>query len=512
LDLVEVLDWAGDALTRVDRGAFFQLFEEQHAVTYFYEPFLEANNPVLKKQLGVWFTPPKIVRYMVERVDRALRTELGIEAGLADPRVYVLDLCCGTGAYPVEVLRRIARTLTERGEGALAAEELKHAALTRVFGFEILPAPFVIAHLQLGLLLQEQGTPLSDAGRERAAIYLTNALTGWAVPTPSVQQAPLAPELLAERDAAEHVKRDAPILVVLGNPPYNAFAGVSPAEELGLVEPYKAGLVSRWGIRKFNLDELYVRFFRVAQRRIADTTGEGIVCFISNFSYLSDPSFATMREHLLGDFDSLWFDSLNGDSRETGKRTPDGLSDPSIFSTETNREGIRVGTSVSLLVKHSGARRTPTVRYRQFWGVAKRSELLDSLDALDFESSYQPVTPIAENRFSFRPMLATDEYRSWPTPQELCDRAPISGLLEMRHGALIDIDRNALERRLRAYYDPSIDWFLSCCVADRQWDRVHRPLSLAPLRRRRRTSPRGRVATLPTSGSRTLTARRMWPR
>lgn len=139
-----------------------------------------------------------------------------------------------------------------------------------------------------------------------------------------------------------------PILVVLGNPPYNAFAGTSPEEEAELVEPYKEGLQSKWGIKKFNLDELYVRFLRIAERRIA-ATGRGIVCYISSYSYLSDPSFVVARECLISQFDRIWIDSLNGDSRETGKRTPSGDPDPSVFSTPYNRAGIRVGTAVGLL-------------------------------------------------------------------------------------------------------------------------------------------------------------------
>src|SRR5207302_9357932 len=115
-----------------------------------------------------------------------------------------------------------------------------------------------------------------------------NSLTGWEPPKGPKANLPLFPELEQERDAAEHVKRDVPILVVLGNPPYNAFAGTSPEEEQGLVEPYKEGLIKTWGIKKFNLDELYIRFFRIAERCIVQgQVGRGIVCFISNFSYLS---------------------------------------------------------------------------------------------------------------------------------------------------------------------------------------------------------------------------------
>ena len=194
MHLEEVLDWAGEALNRVDRTSFFSTFEQQHAVQYFYEPFLEAFDPELRKQLGVWYTPPEIVKYMVARVDQVLRSELGIADGLADPRVVVLDPCCGTGAYLVEVLNRIAETLGEKGGDALIANDLKTAAMKRVFGFEILPAPFVISHLQIGLALDRFGAPFAENGKERAGVCLTNALTGWEPPVGPKQHL-LFPEL-----------------------------------------------------------------------------------------------------------------------------------------------------------------------------------------------------------------------------------------------------------------------------------------------------------------------------
>ncbi len=375
LELVELLDRAAGALNRVVRGEFFEHFEDEHAVQYFYEPFLEAYDPELRKQLGVWYTPPEIVKYQVARVDRVLREELDLPDGLADPNVVVLDPCCGTGAYLVEVLHSIAATLRERGGDDLVASDLKRAAMERIFGFEILPAPFVVSHLQLASLLQNQGTPLKQNLGERVGVYLTNALTGWKPPKGPKQQVMQWAELQAERDAAEEVKRDKKILVVLGNPPYNAFAGVSPDEEQGLVEPYKANLNKPvkdggWGIKKFNLDDLYVRFFRLAERRIAEMSGKGVVSFISNFSYLSDPSFVVMRQRFLAEFDKLWFDCMNGDSRETGKLTPEGKPDPSVFSTEYNREGIRVGTAVCVIVRKPERQKKPTIRFRDLWAQA----------------------------------------------------------------------------------------------------------------------------------------------
>ena len=173
---MEVLDWTADALERVNQEAFFKRFDEGAAVQYFYEPFLEAFDPDLRKQLGVWYTPVEVVRYMVARVDSALKDDLGIAEGLAAENVYVLDPCCGTGAYLVEVLRRIEANLRERGEGALTGAQVKQAVTERVYGFEIMLAPLVIAHLQVGLEMQKLGSPLDDE-EESANIFLTNALT-----------------------------------------------------------------------------------------------------------------------------------------------------------------------------------------------------------------------------------------------------------------------------------------------------------------------------------------------
>jgi hypothetical protein len=355
LGLVEVLDWTAAALNRVDRPAFFEKFLETHAVQYFYEPFLEAFDPELRKELGVWYTPQEIVEYQVARVDAALREELGIHNGLADPRVFVLDPCCGTGAYLVEVLRHIYRFLKEdQGMGDLSQLYTKQAAQERVFGFELLPAPFVVAHHQLGLLLQSFNVPLDDAKNERAAIYLTNALTGWEPPSEEAKKQltfPIA-EFQAEKEAADQIKQEKRIIVILGNPPYNGFAGVAVEEERDLSNAYRTTKRAP-APQGQGLNDLYIRFFRMAERRIVEKSGEGIVSFISNYSWLDGLSFTGMRERYLEIFDSITVDCLNGDKYKTGKLTPEGAPDPSVFSTEFNREGIQVGTAIATLVCRS---------------------------------------------------------------------------------------------------------------------------------------------------------------
>ncbi|MGH2347476.1 MAG: N-6 DNA methylase, partial [Chloroflexota bacterium] len=451
LNLVEVLNWTGLALNRVDRPAFFARFAEEHAVQYFYEPFLEAFDPELRRDLGVWYTPPEVIKYMVARVDSALKDELGIADGLADPRVYVLDPCCGTGGYLVEVLKHIAATVAARGEDALGGMEVKEAAMHRVFGFELLPAPFVVAHLQLGLFLQNTGVPFVPAKKERAAVYLTNALTGWdaGAKTPPL---PIA-AFQEERDAANQIKHKTPILVILGNPPYNGFAGIAIGEESALSNTYRRAKTTRQPQGQ-GLNDLYVRFFSLAEQRIVGATGQGIVCFISNYSWLDGLSFTAMRERYLEAFDSIWIDSLNGDKYKTGKLTPNGLPDPSIFSTEWNREGIQVGTAIALMVRKRAHQPAPTVQFRQVWGAKKRANLLTSLSRPHAEL-YEQVMPSATWGYPFAPMRAGDAYAAWPSLEALF---PVSypGVKTSRDDVVVDIDRDRLEARMRRYFDPAI--------------------------------------------------------
>jgi hypothetical protein len=461
LNLAEILDWTASVLNRVDRASFFSRFQETHAVQYFYEPFLQAFDPDLRKQLGVWYTPPEIVQYMVARVDTVLREELGVADGLADKNVYVLDPCCGTGSYLVEALSKIHETLKQQhGDDALVAADLKEAAKNRVFGFELLPAPFVVSHLQVGLLLQNLGAPLAEKGNERVGVFLTNALTGWEPPKGPKRHL-LFPELEEERDAAEHVKRDAPILVILGNPPYNAFAGVSPEEEQGLVEPYKEGLVKEWKIKKFNLDDLYVRFFRLAERRIAEMSGRGVVAYISNHSWISDPSFVVMRKHLLDSFDRFWIENMHG-NRKVSEYAPDGRTSETVFAIPGFSVGIQQGVAISLWVKSGHAPSNSRILFREDLQEARaaerRARLVKSLTDSDRGDHYLTANPAPNNRFSFRPQRVTRKYMAWPAIDSLCGLSPTLGILENRKEALIDIDRARLEHRIKSYLDPEIPW------------------------------------------------------
>lgn len=453
LGITEVLDWTGETLNRIDPAEFLKRFDAGEAVQFFYEPFLEAFDPDLRTQFGVWYTPTEIVTYMVARVDQALKNELGIADGLAAENVYVLDPCCGTGGFITAVLKRIHANLADHGLGDTLADRVRQAARTRVFGFEIMPAPFVVAHLQVGLTLTGLSASLAD--NERPAVYLTNALTGW---EPHTNKPLPFPELEAERASADAIKQATPILVILGNPPYNGFAGVaSGAEERALSTEYRK-------VKKVEppqgrgLNEVYVRFFRMAERRIAEKTGRGIVSFISNYSWLDGLSYTGMRERFLEVFDSISIDNLHGD-RKASERAPDGRSSATVFAVRGQSPGIRVGTAIATMVRTDPHEPQTKIRYRDFDQAnadERRAALLASVDGPTGEGGYEELTPAVELKLNFKKGEVEAGYVNWPKLPELLPTS-FPGIQTSRDEFLVAIDRDELEMRVGRYFDPALD-------------------------------------------------------
>ena len=500
LDLARHLERAVSTLQRVDRENFrrrmsFPTVDGENpavaAITYFYEPFLKAFDPQLREDLGVWYTPPEIVRYQVRRIHDLLRTELGRIRGLADPDVVVLDPCCGTGAYLLEVARCIAEDLRRDGDDSVVGIELLRAFEERIIGFEILTAPFAIAQLQLYILLADLGVEIPEG--QRLSVFLTNALTGWH------EQGDIKlnfPEMREEFDASQAVKHSARIIVVLGNPPYDRFAGAAQAEEAELVAHYKgielvadlgrdrkprldefgrprkkqrgkSLLFEEFGVRKQLLDDLYVRFYRLAEERIGEAAEHGIVSYISNSSFLTGRSHPRMRRSLLSSFQRVWIDNLNGDKFRTGKVIPEGLAgagtaDQSAFTTDYDAHGIQPGTAIATWLKLPGASVSgegAEVRYRDFWGMAKRkrASLLASLPNGGAEGdsdapAYCLISPSQENRWRLSPHSQEPGYESWPGIDELFP-ASFQGVNHNRgvEGAVIDGERASLRERVRSY-------------------------------------------------------------
>ena len=190
------------------------------------------------------------------------------------------------------------------------------------------------------------------------------------------------------------------------------------------------------------LNDLYVRFFRMAERRIAEKTGRGVVCFISNYSWLDGLSFPGMRERYLEAFDAIRIDNLNGDKYKTGKTTPDGAPDPSIFSTPEDPVGIQVGTAITTLVRKADHSPTEAVSFRHLWGQTKREELTETAEA-EFDTLYDSFEPLLPLGLPFAPTAASTGWFSWPALSDLFPRR-FHGVLTNRDAFLVDIDLERL--------------------------------------------------------------------
>lgn len=285
---------------------------------------------------------------------------------------------------------------------------------------------------------------------ESLNIFLTNALAGWE-PKPTK---PLPfPELEEERERAERVKRNTPTLVILGNPPYNGFAGMAVDEEKELSDAYRT-VKKVQAPQGHGLNDLYVRFFRMAERRITEKTGRGIVCFISNYSWLDGLSFTGMREHYLDAFDIVRIDCLNGDTRKGGE-TPTGGPDGSVFTTDQS-VGIKVGTAISTLIRKEEHKSAKTVTFRSLWGTgqAKREKLKATAENAP-SVLYETVKPVLELGLPFVKTAVGKDWFKWPS---LPDLFPVSfpGVKTSRDGFLIDIDLDRLKSRIRDYFDKNI--------------------------------------------------------
>jgi predicted helicase len=260
------------------------------------------------------------------------------------------------------------------------------------------------------------------------------------------------PELEQEREDSEQIKQHGTILVILGNPPYNGYAGIAKIEEeRDLTNAYRAAVTGLPAPQGQGLNDLYIRFFRIAERRVAaNADGQGIVCFVSNNAWLDGLSHTTMRHHYLHTFQQVFIDNLNGDKYRTGKTTPDGRPDPSAFSTPQNREGIQVGTAISTLVRIAADSET-TVHLRDLWGTTKLSQL-ERESRCEAEPIYVDLAqaPALGNPFAHR--IHSAAYTSWP---RLPDLFPVSypGIKTSRDPLVVDIDRDRLVERMTTYLD-----------------------------------------------------------
>ena len=369
------------------RTAFDARTHAEDPVIHFYETFLAAYDPRRRVDRGVYYTPQPVISYIVRSVDALLKTALRKPDGLADNETLILDPATGTGGFLMEVLHHIRQHVIETDGAAAWSPYVNTSLAERLFGFELLVAPYTIAHLNLSRFLQAHGWTASDT--ERIHIYLTNTLE-----EPVEREGHIFAEFLTdEANAAVSVKRDLPILVIVGNPPYPR-SSANPSRDArgrlnfigGLIEDYKSIDGQSLGERNYQgLQGDYVKFIRWGQWRI-DKNGEGALGYIVNNGFLDGVIFRGMRHSLMKSFNAIYHLNLHG-NRRVGEDIPDGESDENVFD-------IQQGVSILLCVKERDNPDPAKVYYADVWG--ERAEKYRRLSEIDVQSTeWQELQPTA---------------------------------------------------------------------------------------------------------------------
>ena len=382
-----VVDDLARLLDRAEMGAILAAFGSRVAaedpVVHFYEDFLAAYDPSLREMRGVYYTPEPVVSYIVRSVDRLLHDRFGLADGLATtdkvaaadgaregvPKVLILDPAAGTGTFLREVVATIRVSIEGKGLAGAWPNYVRDHLLPRLFGFELLMAPYAICHLKLALEIAGPEAGFSMPEGERLNVFLTNALEE-ADDASSRQIVLMAHEIAREAASADAVKRDKPVMVVLGNPPYSGHSANTGAWIRGLLRG-KDGVDDTTSYFEVDgaplgernpkwLNDDYVKFIRFAQWRI-ERTGEGVLGFVTNHSYLDNPTFRGMRQSLIETFDEIYLLDLHGNSKKK-ESAPDGGNDENVFD-------IQQGVAIGLFVKRANGDGGPArVLHSDLWG------------------------------------------------------------------------------------------------------------------------------------------------
>jgi predicted helicase len=485
-DLDERVVWAVDdlaeVLNRCDMAAILRDFgkrtRQEDPVVHFYETFLSAYDPKMREMRGVYYTPEPVVSYIVRSVDYLLKKDFGLAEGLADAtklkvtsadgkhgleahKVQILDPATGTGTFLHSVIDLIYESF-QNNKGMWSSYVSEHL-LPRLFGFELLMAPYTVAHMKLGLQLTEMGYDFK--GKSRLGVYLTNTL-GEVFEGPTL---PFVQWLVEEADAAGNVKNNAPVMVIIGNPPYSGHSANSSWKEtregrkeltfIGklLQDYYKVDGVPLGERNPKWLQDDYVKFIRFAQWRI-ERTGYGILAFITNHGYLDNPTFRGMRQSLMQTFDDIYVLDLHGNAMKK-EQAPDGSKDENVFD-------IQQGVAIGLFVKRqnkAGLSQLATVHHAHLYGprevyqkVAQEQYLVGGkyrwLTEHDITITewrkLEPETPF----YLFVPQdidLRTEYEQGW----KLTDIFPVNniGMQTHRDYFITDIDVGGLYDRIAAF-------------------------------------------------------------
>lgn len=442
---------------------------------HFYETFLAEYNPAKRKARGVWYTPEPVVNFIVRAVDDVLKSEFGLADGLADTskvsidwdtgqndakgkpiiqkkdvhRVQILDPATGTGTFLAEVIKLVAGRVKGIAPGQWSSYVEKDL-IPRLHGFELLMASYAMCHMKLDMMLTEMGYKPS-ANPPRLSVYLTNSLEeGERVE----QTLPFARWVSEEAKGANTIKRDQPIMCVIGNPPYSGISHNNGEWITGLIEDYKYVDGVHFGERKHWLQDDYVKFIRFAEHMI-EKNGEGVLGFISNHGYLDNPTFRGMRYRLLETFDKIFVFDLHGNANKK-EVSPDGSADKNVFD-------IKQGVAIIIAVKLGGALQ-PTVQgnpkiaeaahvmHREIWGSreAKYDALWDGQIYSREWASTDHEAPFY--LFGERDGELANQYEAWFSIVDVMPTS-VTGMVTARDSLVIDFDRDAQIKKLELFRD-----------------------------------------------------------
>lgn len=478
-DLDDRLVWIVDELVNIFLASdvaeimknFGKSTKQEDPVVHFYETFLAEYSPKLRKSRGVWYTPEPVVSFIVRSVDEVLKTEFGLTQGLADTsktkikvkvpthdkrfasgmrdyekevhKVQILDPATGTGTFLAEVVKLIYKKF--EGQQGIWSQYVKKDLIPRLNGFELLMASYAMAHLKMDMLLTETGVELSDDQRLR--IYLTNSLEESHPDTGTL----FSSWLSDEADQANVIKRDTPVMVIIGNPPYSGVSANKGDWIMNLMKDYKKEPGGKIRLNERNpkmINDDYVKFIRFGQHFI-NKNGEGVLAFINPHGFLDSATFRGMRWSLISDFDKIYSIDLHGNSKRK-ETSPNGSPDENVFD-------IQQGVSINLFIKTGKKKANELGKVFHFDLFGKRDFKYDFLSKNNISTiKYQLLENVSPMYFMVpKNFDGINEYEKGFKITDLM-KSNTSGIKTHRDAFVIDIDKNILERRIRTFYDSEI--------------------------------------------------------
>ena len=433
---------------------YFREGKGKDPVVHFYETFLAEYDPKTREKRGVYYTPEPVVSYIVRSLHHILKDRFGKADGMASNSVTVLDPASGTLTFLAEAAKlAVDEFASKYGEGDKEGF-IKEHILKNFYAFELMMAPYAVGHLKMSFLLEELGYKLQKD--DRFKLYLTSTLDMEDLEQTSL---PGMASLSEESRLAGKVKKEQPILAILGNPPYSGHSA-NKGEWIDLL--LKKGYTQKNGIKDDGyyrvdgkplqekqtkwLQDDYVKFIRFGQWKI-DQAGEGVLGFITNHSYLDNPTFRGMRESLMNSFNEIYLLDLHGNSLKKEK-CPDGSKDENVFD-------IRQGTAIALFIKNRNNDKNRKVFHSELWGI--RKEKYDWLTNNDTTTTkWQEIAPKSESYF----FVPRDEklLELYEKSLKITDIFPVNsvGVVTARDKFAIDFDKNVLKRRITMFRNQSM--------------------------------------------------------